>query len=350
MITRGRPNGHKEGERTMNIRFKSVAVAAMAAAAMTLAGAAQAQQQTMRIMLGHPPGGSYDLYARLAADHMKNFLPGNPNIIVEHRPGGGGVVATAFFYAQAPKDGSVIGLFPETIAHTQILEPAVGKWKVQEMSYIGSFAPVNTAFVFRKGAPAKTPAEMRKMKSVAGCTGRNSQSYQYPAMLKELDGFQFDIVCGYKGSADSVLALERGEVDFVSSAWNSWRATHMGVIQAGDFLPLIQGGLKRNSELANVPLMQELVSDPQKKKIIEFASAGAAIGRALIAPPGVAADRLAVLRGAFDKMVADKAFLADADRRKLEIEATSGVEVQKIAADILNAPKDIVDRAMETMK
>jgi tripartite-type tricarboxylate transporter receptor subunit TctC len=169
-------------------------------------------------------------------------------------------------------------------------------------------------------------------------------------MLKELDGFQFDIVCGYKGSADSVLALERGEVDFVSSAWNSWRATHMGVIQAGDFLPLIQGGLKRNSELANVPLMQELVSDPQKKKIIEFASAGAAIGRALIAPPGVAADRLAVLRGAFDKMVADKAFLADADRRKLEIEATSGVEVQKIAADILNAPKDIVDRAMEAMK
>lgn len=328
---------------------------AVAAAALTLgvfsgAGVAQAQQQTLRIMLGHPPGGSYDLYARLAADFMKNHLPGNPNIIVEHRPGGGGVVAVAFFYAQAPKDGSVIGLFPETIAHTQILEPAVGKWKVQEMSYIGSFAPVNTAFVFRKGAPAKTPAEMRKVKSVAGCTGRNSQSYQYPAMLKELDGFMFDIVCGYKGSADSVLALERGEVDFVSSAWNSWRATHMGAIKAGDFIPLIQGGLKRNSEMANVPLMQELVSDPQKKRIIEFASAGAAIGRALIAPPGIPADRLATLRGAFDKMVVDKAFLAEAEKRKLEIEPTPGVEVQKIAADILNAPKEIVDRAMEAMK
>ncbi|MDP2357980.1 MAG: tripartite tricarboxylate transporter substrate-binding protein [Beijerinckiaceae bacterium] len=334
----------------MNVTFKSVAAATITAAAITFAGAAQAQQQTMRIMLGHPPGGSYDLYARLAADYMRNFLPGNPSIIVEHRPGGGGVVATAFFYAQAPKDGSVIALFPETIAHTQILEPAVGKWKVQEMSYIGSFAPVNTAFVFRKGAPARTPDEMRKTKSVAGCTGRNSQSYQYPAMLKELDGFQFDIVCGYKGSADSVLALERGEVDFVSSAWNSWRATHMGAIQAGEFMPLIQGGLKRNSELANVPLMQELVSDPQNKKVIEFASAGAAIGRALIAPPGVPADRLATLRGAFDKMVADKAFLADASKRRLEIEPTPGAEVQKIAAEILNAPKDIVERAMEAMK
>lgn len=333
----------------MNTVFRSLAAAFVAAG--TFAGGAQAQQQqTMRIMLGHPPGGSYDLYARLAADFMKNHLPGNPNIIVEHRPGGGGVVATAFFYAQAPKDGSVIALFPETIAHTQILEPAVGKWKVQDMAYIGSFAPVNTAFVFRKGAPAKTPADMRKTKTVAGCTGRNSQSYQYPAMLKELDGFQFEIVCGYKGSADSVLALERGEVDFVSSAWNSWRATHMGVIQAGDFIPLIQGGLKRNGELASVPLMQELVSDPQKKKIIEFASAGAAIGRALIAPPGVAADRLATLRGAFDKMVADPAFLAEAEKRKLEIEPTPGVEVQKIALDILNAPKDVVERAMDAMK
>ncbi|MBX9758256.1 MAG: hypothetical protein K2Y29_05720 [Beijerinckiaceae bacterium] len=338
----------------MKPMFKPVAaalrIAAIAAGALVPLFGAQAQTPNLRIMLGHPPGGSYDLYARLAADFMKSHLPGNPTIVVEHRPGGGGVVATAFFYAQAPKDGSTIALFPETIAHTQLLEPSVGRWKVQEMTYIGSFAPVNTAFVFRKGSPAKSPADMRKTKTVAGCTGRNSQSYQYPAMLKELDGFHFDIVCGYKGSADSILAMERGEVDFVSSAWNSWRATHMGPIQAGDFIPLIQGGLKRNKEMANVPLMQELVTDPQKKKIIEFASAGAAIGRALIAPPGVPADRIAALRAAFDKMVADPAFLAEADKRKLEIEPTSGAEVQKIAAEILDAPRDIVERAMDAMK
>jgi tripartite-type tricarboxylate transporter receptor subunit TctC len=191
---------------------------------------------------------------------------------------------------------------------------------------------------------------MRKTKTVAGCTGRNSQSYQYPAMLKVLGGYQFEIICGYKGSADSVLAMERGEVDFVSSAWNSWRATHMSVIEAGEFIPLIQGGLRRNKEMANVPLMQEIVDDPQAKRVIEFASAGAAIGRALIAPPGIAPDRLAALRSAFDKMVADPAFLADAERRKLEIEPLPGVEVQRIALDILNAPQDIIDRAMDAMK
>ncbi|MDB5571478.1 MAG: Tripartite-type tricarboxylate transporter, receptor component TctC [Hyphomicrobiales bacterium] len=330
----------------------------LAASIVALAAmSAQAQQtpeqfwkgSTLRIMLGHPPGGSYDFYARLAADHMRQYIPGAPAIIVESKPGGGGIVATAFFYAQAPRDGSTIALFPETIAHTQLLEPSVGKWKVQEMSYIGSFAPVNTAFVFRKGAAAKTTGEMRKLKTVAGCTGKNSQSYQYPAMLKALGGFQFDIICGYKGSADSILAMERGEVDFVSSAWNSWRATHKQPIAEGLLLPLIQGGLRRNKEMPDVPLMQELLDDPEARKVVEFASAGAAIGRALIAPPGAPADRLAALRKAFDEMVADPKFIADAARRNLELETTPGVEVQKIAADILSAPPEIVAKAAKAM-
>ncbi len=304
----------------------------------------------LRIMLGHPPGGSYDLYARLAADHFRRFIPGPPTIIVEHKPGGGGVVATAFFYANAPRDGSVIALFPETIVHTQLLEPEVGRWKVQEMRYIGSFAPVNAAFVFRKGAPALTPAAMQTTKTRAGCTGHNSQSYQYPALLKVLGGFQFDIICGYKGSQESVLAMERGEVDFVSSAWNSWRATHKGPIDKGEMIVAIQAGLKREKELADVPLMQELVADPQKKKVIDFASAGAAIGRALITPPNTPADKLDALRKAFDAMIADKDFLADAARRQLVIDSDTGTELDKIAADIASASKELIAAAATAMK
>jgi tripartite-type tricarboxylate transporter receptor subunit TctC len=280
---------------------------------------------------------------------MPKYIPGNPTIIVEHKPGGGGVVATAFFYAQAPKDGSVIALFPETIAHTQLLEPEVGKWKVQEMSYIGSFASVNPAFVVRKGAPTTSPKEMRDKALVAGCTGRNSQSYQFPAMLNALAGFKFKIVCGYKGSADSILAMERGEVDIVSSAWNSWRATHRAPIQSGELIPVIQGGLKRNAELAQVPLMQELVDDPKAKQVLEFASAGASIGRALIAPPGVPADRLAVLREAFDKVVKDPEFIAAAEKRGAEIDPTPGAEVDKFRDQILNTPKELIDLADKAM-
>ena len=339
------------------LQFKRSRIVAITLGALALAQTAAAdpiadfyKARGLRIMLGHPPGGSYDLYARLAADHFRRFIPGAPTIIVEHKPGGGGVVATAFFYANAPRDGSVIALFPETIVHTQLMEPEVGKWKVQEMRYIGSFAPVNAAFVFRKGAPAIAPDMMRTVKTRAGCTGRNSQSYQYPALLKVLDGFQFEIICGYKGSQESILAMERAEVDYVSSAWNSWRATHRGPIEKGDMIVAIQAGLKREKELANVPLMQELVTDPQKKKVIEFASAGAAIGRSLITPPNTPADKLDALRKAFDAMVADKDFLADAARRQLVIDSDPGAAIDKVALDITNAPRELIDAAAAAMK
>jgi tripartite-type tricarboxylate transporter receptor subunit TctC len=247
------------------------------------------RDKTITIMLGHPPGGSYDFYARLAADYLKKHLPGQPHILVQHRPGGGGVVAAAYFYANAPRDGTMIALFPETIAHTQILDPRIGRWKMQEMTYIGSFAPVNTAFVIRKGAPAQTIDELRTTETVMACTGASSQGYQYGMLLKTLAGFKFKIVCGYPGSSEVQLAMKRGEADITSSSWNSIRITQRDEIKSGNLKLLIQAGLRRNAELSHVPLMQELVNDQEAKRIVEFASAGAAIGRALLAPPDVPA-------------------------------------------------------------
>jgi tripartite-type tricarboxylate transporter receptor subunit TctC len=307
------------------------------------------KDKTITIVLGHPPGGSYDLYARLAADHMKRFIPGNPNIIVQHRPGGGGVAAVRWFYAAAPRDGTHMGLFTETIGHTQMLQPEAGKWNVAEMPYVGSFTPSNAAFVVRKGAPATTAEAMRKTPITVGCTGVNSQSYQYPSALKSLGGFPFNIVCGYRGSAEVILAVHRGEVDLFSGSWHVWRATQKQGLEDGSLIPAIQGGLKRTRELAKVPLMQELIDDPQKKKVIEFISAGSAIGRALILTPGVPADRLAALRTAFDKLVEDKAFLADAAKRSADIEAEPGVDVQGFSDAIAKAPKDLVAAAAKAI-
>lgn len=305
--------------------------------------------KTMRIVLGHPPGGSYDLYARLAADFMSRFIPGNPNIIVEHRPGGGGIRAVAYFYAQAPRDGTAMGLFPETIGNTQILQPDVGNWKLQEMTYIGSFVGSNAAFVVRKGAPATTIDGLRKTQINVGCSGRNSQSYQYPATMKSLGGFQFNLICGYPGSAEIILALTRGEVDMFSASWHAWRASHRKDMEDGNLIPVMQGGLKRVADLPNVPLMQEVVSDPQAKKVIEFIVAGSAIGRALIVPPQVPADRIAALRTAFDRMVVDPQFVAEAAKRNADLEPTSGAEVQAVALAIVNAPKEIVDLATKAV-
>ena len=305
--------------------------------------------KTITIVLGHPPGGSYDLYARLAADHLKRFIPGNPNLIVQHRPGGGGVAAVRWFHAQAPRDGTAMGLFAETIGHTQLLTPEQGQWKVEEMTYVGTFTPSNAAFVIRKNAPAVTVDGMRKTPVTVACTGVNSQSYQYPASLKELGGFKFIIVCGYPGSAEVMLAIHRAEADMFSGSWHVWRATQQAGLKDGSLIPVIQGGLKRTLELKDVPLMQELVSDPRKKKIIEFISAGSAIGRALIAPPGVPADRIAALRTAFDQLVLDPAFQADAAKRSADLEPAPGAVVQGYSDTIAKAPKDVIEAAALAM-
>lgn len=331
---------------------------AMLFAALTLGGASALAQspeaffkdKTIKIMVGHSPGGSYDFYARLAADMLKVHLPGVKAVIVENKPGGGGLIATSFFYAQSPKDGTALGLLPETIANTQLLEPDVGKWKVEEMRYIGSFSSVNTAFVRRKNSPSKTVEDMKRQETIVGCTGTAAQSYQYPALLKVLGDYKFKMICGYPGAAEYSLALERGEIDLVSSAWNSWRVTHRKELDNGDLVAVIQTGLKRNRELQNVPLMQELVDDADAKKVIEFASAGAMIGRALIAPPGLPPETVDYLRAVFDKMVADPAMQDLAAKRGLELDPTSGKVVQGYAEEIVKTPPDIVKKAAVAFK
>ena len=306
--------------------------------------------KTVKVMVGHPPGGSYDFYARLAADMLRVHLPQAGAVIVENKPGGGGLVATSYIYSQAPRDGTVLAVLPETIGNTQLMEPEVGKWKVEDMRYIGSFSSVNTAFVRRKDSPSKTPEDMKRQETIVGCTGTTAQSYQYPALLKVLGGYKYKMICGYPGANEYSIALERGEIDLVSSAWNSWRVTHKRQLDNGDLVAVIQTGLKRNRELQNVPLMQELVEDPMAKRVIEFASAGAMIGRALVAPPNIPADRIDYLRATFDKMVADPAMIEMANKRALELDPTPGKVVQGYSDAIVKTPPDVVEKAAVAFK
>lgn len=305
--------------------------------------------RTVTILLGHPPGGSYHMYATLAANHLKRHIPGTPNIIIEQRPGGGGVRAARHLYSNAPRDGSVMGLLPETMAHTEILQPEIGQWKMLEMNYIGNFSGVGAVMIRRPASPAKSIAEMRTTASTVGCTGKTSQAYQTAAMMRNLAGFQFKIICGYPGSADYVLALIRGEIDMATSAWAQWRTTHTEDIAQGRLIPMVQTGLRRNRELPDLPLLQEVVDDPTARQVIEFLSSAADFGRALLAPPGVPAERLAALRAAFDSLVKDPAFLKDAERARAQIDPTPGAEMQRDLAALFKAPPNIIERARVAM-
>jgi hypothetical protein len=164
-------------------------------------------------------------------------------------------------------------------------------------------------------------------------------------LLRDVLGAKIKIVTGYRGSSDISLALERGEVQAQSATWVSWTARHADWIKQKRIIPIVQVGLKKERDLPDVPLMLELATSDQDRQVLEFMSSGSQIGRALFAPPGVPADRIAALRTAFDAMVKDRGFLEAAAKRKLVIRSTPGAEVQTIIQRVVSYAPAVIERA-----
>jgi tripartite-type tricarboxylate transporter receptor subunit TctC len=200
----------------------------------------------------------------------------------------------------------------------------------------------------RKGAPATTLEELKKTSINVGCNSPIGVSYINPAIMKKFGGLEFKIVCGYPGTATLPIALARGEIDMVTGAWTGWK--NRSEVTSAEVKPIIQSGLARHTDLPVVPLMQEVISDPIGKKVAEFMSAGSAIGRALITPGGVPAERITALRDAFDQLVKDPAFLRQAADMGAELDPKSGLETQAISDAILATPPDVIKSAVEISK
>jgi tripartite-type tricarboxylate transporter receptor subunit TctC len=303
--------------------------------------------KTLTILLGHPPGGSFDLYAQLAAQHLGRFVPGSPNVVVEHRPGGGGTLAATYLFSKAPTDGSMIALLPETLAQLQLMEPKRSRWDMAKIRYIGRFADVNSAYGVRSDAPATTIEQMKTTPVNIGCSGRGASGTQLPLIAKNLAGLKFNMVCGYKGSGPFMLALERGEVDMIVMNWGTWRAKLMDQVKAGKYKIIAQSGLERTEELHDVPLIQELIGDDKVDAVHRFLAGGAPIGRALLGAPGMPDGRIAALRTAFGKMVKDPAFIADANKRLAMLSPRDGAKLDEFNRALLSAPKEVVELATQ---
>jgi tripartite-type tricarboxylate transporter receptor subunit TctC len=340
-------------------KLVSLACGAVAAVAVAMAGAFSAKAdavedfykgKTLKILVGYPPAGSYTAYAQLASRHYGKFIPGKPNVIVQNMGGAGSLVAANYFANVAPKDGSMIGMFADTLAVSQLLFPDKVKFDATDMPYIGSFTPINPVFMVRSDAGVKEFKDVLSKKIVVGCTGAGSQSYIMPrAMMSQL-GAKFQLICGYGGSAAQTLALVRGEIDAQSSAWASWRIRYLDDIKKGKLVPIVQVGIEREKELPDLVLMHELTKDANKQKILKFLSIGGAIGRAFNAPKRVDKDKLAALRTGFMAMTKDAAFLADAKKQRANIDPTTGEKVDALTREALSTPKNLVAEAREAMK
>ena len=301
-------------------------------------------------IVGFSVGGSYGAYARMLARHMAQYVPGKPNMITKHLQGGGGSRAANYLYNAAPKDGTMLGFLADSLAVGQLMFPKKAKYDASKMRYIGRLTPVNPVLMINKGHKAKTIQDAMKHQVIVSCSGRNNQSYMFPKATKELLGVKFKQVCGYAGSAPQTMAQERGDIDAQSSAWISWKIRKWDKIQRGELIPLIQYGLEREKDLPNIPLPQDMTKDADNKKIFRFLFAGGAVGRTLIAAPGVPMDRVKALRAAFQKTMKDPKFLADAKKANANIDPLDGAALDKITAEVLATEKRLVNQARNIMK
>jgi tripartite-type tricarboxylate transporter receptor subunit TctC len=300
----------------------------------------------IRFVIRTPPGGDYDLYSRILARFMGRYIPGNPTLIPVSMPGGGGITAANYMAQVAPRDGTVIGIVSQGLAADQALGMSPGlKADLREFNWIANVVHSNQLLAVWHTSPTKTLEDAKKRVTTIGTTGAGSASVQYPVFYNNVLGTKFKIVFGYPGGQLIDLAMERGEVEGRgTNPYSGYMASTPTWIPQKLIIPLIQAGLEKEPALPDVPLIVDQPVKPEDKPLLEFMGRGAMVGRPLATTPGVPAERVAALRRAFEDMMKDPEFIAEAKRENLEFQPLSGERLQEIIFGLLNAPADVRDR------
>lgn len=335
---------------------KTIALGAGAASALAMTSPARAdtvadvykdRQITFLVVSGS--GGLNALYARTLGDRFGKHVPGQPKVIYQFMPGGGGLKGANYCYQIAPKDGSVLCQVLNPLGLMQLLRPKGVKYDAGKFQYIGNTGDQNGSFAVWHTVPAKTLLDLRNVEVPFAGTGKGSESYYDPAIVNSLFGTKIKLVMGYKGGGALDMSMERLETLGRAGPLISWHVRRAQWLKEGKIRLLAQVGLKKVPAYKDVPLLVEFARNDEERAMINLISARSAIGRPLAAPPGVPKDRVAALRKAFVSTMNDHAFKADVAKRRLLNDWRSGEEVQKIMADLLATPKSLVNKTRETL-
>lgn len=305
--------------------------------------------KTITLLVGGNAGGGYDVYARTISRHITRHIPGAPQLVVRNQPGAGSGTAAAAIYNTAPKDGTWIGvLFPGVIMGP-ILDPQSRMtFDPAKFIYIASADSGTRVCITGRKSSIRTMKDALERKAIMGASAAGGSSRDYAFMLKHTTGAKFDIVSGYKGTVDIFLAIEQGEVDGTCGLdWSSLKAQRPTWVRDGMANVIIQNGLSNERELdeLNVPNVWDFIKSPQDKAAVELVLAQQIFGRPYVVAPETPPDAVRILRKAFMDVFADKEFLADADKSRIDISPTSGEDVQKLVAQVFAMNADVVERA-----
>jgi tripartite-type tricarboxylate transporter receptor subunit TctC len=326
---------------------KPIAAAVLAVAALVaavdLAQAASVQDfykgRTVTILVGVGVGGGTDAWARTVGKYIGRHIPGNPSVITVNMPGAAGLKMTNYLYNAAPKDGSVFGLPNGGIALDPILGTKGANFDPLKMNWIGSPNRDTTVCVARKDGAVKSIDDLRTKELVVGASGAGGNTNIFPMFFAKALGMKIKVIQGYKGTADILLAIERGEVMGMCSSYEP--LTRHSIYRQGKIRILFQAALKKNPDI-DAPLPTDFIKNDTQRQALAFFLTREEVGRPFIAPPGVPAERVQALRRALDAIMTDSGFVAEAKKRKFNIVATTGEELFGIIKQIYQTPKSVV--------
>jgi tripartite-type tricarboxylate transporter receptor subunit TctC len=329
-----------------------------AAALLAVAGARAAAQdvvgffagRTIKIVVGFGPGGGYDLYARLLARYLPAHLPGAPSVVVENMDGAGSVRAANYVYEAAPRDGSVIAAVNQNAPMYQLLGGAGARFRAEEASHIGSLAHSNELLYVWHTSGITSLEQAKAREVVLGAVAVTSDSYIYPTVINGLLGTRFRIVNGYTTGQALNLAVERGEVmGRGGTSWASIQSSRPTWMRDKAINILVQVGPDKETELAEVPLLADLVTNDDDGQLLGVISLPLALGYSYWLPPGVPAERVAALREAFAATAADKKLLEEAATRHIIIRPQAGAALDALVRQTAATPKPVIEKAVKLL-
>jgi tripartite-type tricarboxylate transporter receptor subunit TctC len=331
----------------MNLLSRKSAVIAWLAVMLAAASPARADAisdfyrgKTLHVLIGYGEGGGYDIYGRLFAEFFGRHLPGNPTIIPQNMPGAGSFKAVNYLYEVAPKDGTYFGSVAQTLAVDAATDEK-SRVDATKLPYLGRFTTNIDVGAAPKRAGIASFEDARKREISIGTSGGGSTTVVYPLALNAYAGAKFKLVKGYKGTAEIMLAAERGEVDVVAAVGIPGLLASHPEWMKGEGVILYQNALKRHPLLPNVPTLPELALSDEGRAVLRVIAGTAEIGRSILTTPGMPPERLAALRTAFQEMLKDPEFLAACEKRNITIEPASGEEMDAITRETVAMPKPI---------
>ncbi|MFM2129642.1 MAG: hypothetical protein RL477_1188 [Pseudomonadota bacterium] len=306
--------------------------------------------KSVSLLIGYPPGGGYDVYGRAVGRHIGRLIPGQPTIVIKNMPGAGSLKAANYIYNVAPKDGSLFGI----VAGGIIIDSLIGGTKTEfdgrKFTWLGSANESTSACYAWHATGFKTLKDVMEKEFVVGAVSGGSSTYVWPLAMNNILGTKFKIVGGYPGTNDIVLAVERGEVQglcglFLSSI-KPMRPTWLPEKKVN---VLVQEATARHPDIPDVPTVLEYAKNADDRAALNLIFGWQVMGRPFIAPPGVPEDRAAALRASFDATMKDKAFLADADKTRIEIIPRTAAQVHAFLDEAWKTPKPVIERVYKVM-